>query len=1040
MYNSQKIQQQLHYLQEHVYANLQPIAPLWLWQDNREDRKVVPNDVAWESVSLNDTWQGRDSYYWLKFSVSIPELKHGQKFILRLDLGRTGGGNNSGFESLMFVNGKPFQAIDSNHKDALFDESFKKQKLEVKIMLWSGLEGGGPQQIQHYNLKEVSSGILNDTVRECYAYLKLIAQTITELDADEPLKYDYIKLIDASFAKFFWGNTSDSQITQNCQLILEDIRAFIKSHPNQKKDFQISAVGHTHIDVAWLWRLRHTREKTVRSFTTVLQLMKMYPNYKFFHSTPQVYEFIKEDYPDVYAQIKERIKEGRWEADGGTWLEPDTNIPSGEALTRQFLYGTQFFEKEFKSKQTVLWLPDVFGYSWALPQIMRGFDIENFMTTKISWNDTNRMPHDTFMWEGIDGSKVLTHFITTTDDQSNYRDPSKWMYTYNGEITPHTVLGTYHVYADKIYNNDLLLAYGHGDGGGGSTKEMIENIDIINQLPGLPSVRNTRVDDYFTRLRANIKKSNLALANWNGELYLEFHRGTYTSQARVKQQNRQLEFALRNLEIFYTQAMVQQNVEYPLVQITDLWTMVLRNQFHDILPGSAINEVYEDNKIEYQSGFNQIAKLNQKLKVNLSKNDDDSSYHILNTNAWDVTDVITINESKLGHFIDEKHNLLPMQRISGQVIVKVTVPALSAINIYFVDDDLKDDTVELQEETNTLQNAEYRISWNSCGQITEIYDLRNQRHALAPGEFSNQLMVYEDRPLEYDNWNIDKDYVEKAVQLNADSIEVVEQGPLHKSVIFKYHYGASLIVQEVVLRDDRRIDFKTHLDWHEHQQLLRTNFKINVIANEASYDIQYGNVKRSTSDNTSWDSAKFETVGHKWADLSQRDYGVALLNDAKYGYSVKKNNLSLSLLKSGIYPDTNADQGKFDFTYSIFPHQGDFVEGMVEPSAMELNNPLIVERNSEKVKEPLFKFNCEIPVVVDAIKLSENKKSIILRFHEYSGQDTKVMIKPTFKFNSAKLAKLNEALGQELFLENDDYFNVQLKPYQIMTIAFNISE
>ncbi|WP_125768578.1 alpha-mannosidase [Lapidilactobacillus wuchangensis] len=1040
MYNSQKIQQQLHYLQQHVYANLQPIEPLWFWQDDREDHRRVPSNANWQRISLNDAWQGRDSYYWLKFTISIPALKPNQRFVLHLDLGRTGGGNNSGFESLMFVNDEPFQAIDSNHQDAFFNDKFKSQKLEIKIMLWSGLEGGGPQQIQHYNLKKVSNGILNDTVRDCYAYLKLIAQTIEELDDDEPLKYDYIKLIDAAFAQFFWEDISNSQLTQDCQFVLESIKTFIKTHPHQKKDFQISAVGHTHIDVAWLWRLRHTREKTVRSFTTVLQLMKMYPDYKFFHSTPQVYEFVKEDYPDIYAQIKQRVKEGRWEADGGTWLEPDTNIPSGEALTRQFLYGTQFFENEFNSKQTVLWLPDVFGYSWSLPQIMRGFNIKNFMTTKISWNDTNRMPHDTFIWEGIDGSKVLTHFITTTDDQSNYRDPSKWMYTYNGEITPHTVLGTYHVYADKIYNNDLLLAYGHGDGGGGSTKEMIENIEIINQLPGLPRVSNTRVDDYFTRLRNNIKNSHLTLANWNGELYLEFHRGTYTSQARVKQQNRQLEFALRNLEILYTQAMIQQDVVYPMTQINGLWTMVLRNQFHDILPGSAISEVYDDNKIEYQNGFDQIAELNRKLQAIPSGDNKRNSYHIRNTNAWTVTNFVTIDEPEQGHFVDEKQNILPMQRLNDQAIVEVTVPALSAINVYFIADDESDNVSAPVKVTGSLQNDDYRISWNPQGQITEIYDLRYQRQALVLGEPSNQLTVYEDRPLEYDNWNIDKDYVEKAIQLKADSIELGSQGPLQKSVVFKYHFGDSLIAQEVVLRDDRRIDFKTHLDWHEHQQLLRTNFKVNVIANEASYDIQYGNVKRSTADNTSWDSAKFETVGHKWADLSQRDYGVALLNDAKYGYSIKKNNLSLSLLKSGIYPDTNADQGKFDFTYSILPHKGDFVEGMVEPSATELNNPLILEKGLGKIAEPLFKFNCDVPVIVDAIKLSENKKSIILRFHEYSGQDTKVMVKPTFKFNLAKKAKLNEDLEQELISDKDDDYSIQLTPYQVMTVAFIIDD
>lgn len=1035
MYQNDKYYQQLQFLKKYIYANFQTVTTLFLAEDKRAKILSLPANLAWKSIDIGDTWQGRDRYFWLKAQVKVPVLSADQHFILHLDLGRTGNGNNSGFESLLFVNGDPYQAIDSNHQDAYFDSQFSEQLLEITILLWTGLEGGGAHQIQHYALKDISAGVLNQTIRQCYVYLKLFYEIINELDEDEPLKYEYQRLLDWSLHQFDWGAMSAENIGYYCQKINQNVRQFIDAHQGEKKRFKISAIGHTHIDVAWLWRLKHTREKTARSFATVLRLMSEYPDYQFFHSTPQVYQFIKQDYPALYEQIKKRIKEGRWEADGATWVEPDMNIPSGEALTRQFLYGSRFFEKEFNVKQTVLWLPDVFGYSWSLPQIMKGFGIDNFMTTKISWNDTNRMPHDTFSWKGLDGTGVLTHFITTIDSQSDYRNPNNWMYTYNGDITPHTVFGSYHVYADKALNHDLLLAYGHGDGGGGSTREMIENISVLNKLPGLPVIENTRVDDYFRHLRQNIKRSRVSLPVWDGELYLEFHRGTYTSQARVKQQNRQLELAMRNLELSYVRALIERGIDYPHHELNSIWQLILRNQFHDILPGSAIHEVYQDNQKEYQDAFERIAALNNAIEQVIETSSD--HYTIRNNNAWTYTDYVMIPEKRSGIFVGVGDERLNSQKIESGYMVQITVPALQSVNIEFCPKSSQESTIpDVIETKNRLENENYRIIWNSQGQLISIYDKHYQHEILSSHNgLGNVLSVYEDRPLEYNNWNIDRDYDEKSMVLKANRIRIID-GPFLKVAIFDYTYRDSKIQQKLIMKhDSRRIDFKTSINWHEHEYLLRTDFNTSVRATEATFDIQYGNVKRSTTNNTSWEAAKFETVAHKWADLSQHDYGVALLNDAKYGYNAKDGHLSLSLLKSGIYPDTDADQGHHQFTYSLLPHKGDFVQGNIEQEAMELNNHLVVRHGKELMTEPILAFEAKHPVALDAVKLSEDQKYFIIRLHEYAGEDQKIVLQPNFPFKSVHWARLDEKVLEPISIQNKRIV-LQLKPYQIATVAF----
>ncbi|WGX77222.1 hypothetical protein QJS64_06965 [Paraclostridium bifermentans] len=488
------------------------------------------------------------------------------------------------------------------------------------------------------------------------------------------------------------------------------------------------------MDVAWLWRLKHTREKCARSFSTVLRLMERYPEYIFLQTQPQLYEYVKNDYPELYEAIKQKVKDGNWEVDGGMWLEADCNIPSGESLVRQILVGSRFIKEEFNKDVEYLWLPDVFGYSWALPQILKKSGIDMFMTTKISWNQYNRMPHDTFKWRGIDGSEILTHFITTPEPWSQ---PGSWFYTYNGRLTPKTVKGVWDAYTDKGITNDLLVSYGFGDGGGGVNREMLEYRKRLDKMPGLPNVKTGKASEYFRCLKEKVEKTEEYVHTWDGELYLEYHRGTYTSQAYTKMMNRKLELLYRETEWLSTVACLTNNdwSLYANNEITKGWKTILRNQFHDIIPGSSITEVYEDAKQEYKEAEGIALDIQNKLEE-IYINKDEHTWTIVNNSNWNRNESINIKCDEDGSFYDEDGNKLEYQRNKDEYTVEIkNIPALGYKRIILKVDDVQDDNNSVFEYCDgKISTPKYDIEWNEYGQLTSIYDKENKREVLAKGE------------------------------------------------------------------------------------------------------------------------------------------------------------------------------------------------------------------------------------------------------------------------------------------------------------------
>lgn len=1043
-WTEEKLEARIKELGTYRYREAMQLVEWQVQEDEDGANGEYPSQPAGHSViHLGDYWTGRDRYLWMYKRVDVPADWKGRRIVGRFDFGRTGGGNNSGFESLLFLNGKPYQGVDSNHQEVFLEEDTAGSTLDFAFRLWSGLEGGGKPTPQEHRIKLAELACLDEAADHLYFTGRAVLAVSRQLADSQPEKQELIATLNRAFAELDWTRPGSeafyASVAAGSALLQTKLAAMKREHP-----VTVTAVGHTHIDVAWLWRLTHTREKAARSFSTVLRLMKQYPEYIFLQTQPQLYDYIKQDYPEIYAEISERVKEGRWEAGGAMWLEADCNLTSGESLVRQILYGTKFFREEFGAECKYLWLPDVFGYSWALPQILRKSGIDTFMTTKISWSQYNRMPHDTFHWRGIDGTEVLAHFITTPEGPES----SAWYYTYNGLIEPFSVQGIWDQYRDKNLNRELLLSYGYGDGGGGVNREMLEMRRRLDEIPGVPNVKTGRADEYFERLQRTIESTDEYVHTWDGELYLEFHRGTYTSQAYNKRMNRKLELLYRESE--WLQAMLAAETgdlsRYPAQQLYEGWKIILRNQFHDIIPGSSIREVYEDSRAEYAEALRigeEAAASAKAGLMTLSDGRDEIEYTVFNGAFYNRGDLVILAdaECKDREWRDGSGRVLRSQRQGDKWLIEVPdLPMMGSAILKACPAEPAQLDVPFHWEDSRLITPFYILEWNGSGQITRIYDREAEREVLAMGECGNVLQVFEDKPKMYEAWDIDLFYQEKMREItDLQSMSLIESGPLAAVLELKWGYMDSTITQKVkVYTGNRRIDFETLVDWHERQQLMKVAFPVAVRSTEATYDIQFGNVKRPTHWNTSWDYARFESVGHQWADLSERGYGVSLLNDCKYGYDIKDHVMRLSLIKSATEPDWQADQGEHLFTYALLPHLGDWAAGRTVEEAWSLNNPLQAVQGgyTAGAGRSLIRTDAE-GIAIDAVKLSEQGDALIVRLHEYLGGRSEVTLTSDYPVYSWQVCDMME----RPLLEAVDGPEIRhrFKPYEINTFLVKFS-
>jgi alpha-mannosidase len=729
----------------------------------------------------------------------------------------------------------------------------------------------------------------------------------------------------------------------------------------------LAMTGHAHIDLAWLWPLAETRRKANRTFSTMIRLMDRYPDFRFNASTAQLYAFLEEDDPKLLAEIKKKVSSGQWEPIGAMWVEPDTNMPTAESFARQLLYGQRYFEKLFGKRHTICWLPDCFGFSPALPQLLRLAGIESFFTIKVNWSETNKMPFDLFWWEGLDGSRVLAH---------TFNNP---VGGYNAQTSPRAVVETWRNFRGKYLHPESLLAFGYGDGGGGPTEEMIERQRQLDDFPVVPKLRSTNVAEWYRAAHAKVR-NNLDLPVWVGEMYLELHRGTLTTQGRAKYLHRHAERALITAETLSSMATLLGEPFAPSLE--PHWRVVLRNEFHDILPGSSIREVYQEAEAELGEVVSAGLKVQQERLAAIAGK-------LAGSGRKPGILVVNPDLSPRPLRLVSSETLPNSQRIEGGSVLAsdASVPGLSASIILETGSDQA-----ATAEGRRLENTFVRVEIAEDGTIASLFDKRANRETLA--DRANQIWAYSDKPRNWDAWDIEDDYSRRGEEVLASKIEVVENGPHRAAIRVRRRFHDSEIVQDVRLwSNSARVEFRTDIDWHQRRTLLKARFPLAIRADFATFECAAGVIRRPTHRNTSWDEARFEVVGHRFADLSEHGYGVALLNDGKYGHHALRNELGLSLLRSPVYPDPLADEGRQSFTYALYPHQGDWLSGGVLAEAEDLNQPLLARVVKADAPSTWVAASVEgLTLGLAGFKSAEDGKALIFRTYEPAGARGKVAL------------------------------------------------
>ena len=959
------------------------------------------------------------SHYWFRTTATVPQSFSGKSvwMKIRTQIEEWDDGKNPQF--LVFINGEVVQGADMNHRDIwLFPNAAGGEELTIDIQAYTGtLHREFNFLVDLYVRDEEINKLYYDLLIPLQAFPRMGEDNKTRMDIQTVLN-EAINLLDMRLPyspKFY------ETLAQAREYLAENLYGKMAGY----SDIIATCIGHTHIDVAWWWTVAQTREKVVRSFATVLKLMEEFPSYKFMSSQPVLYYFLKQRYPELYEKIKQRVAEGRWETEGGMWLEADCNLTSGESLVRQFLHGKRFFREEFGQDNKILWLPDVFGYSGALPQIMRKSGIDYFMTTKLAWNQINRIPNDTFVWRGIDGSEILTHLITTTGvDQ----DPKKSFFTtYNGMLHPGAIMGGWERYQNKEINNDILVCYGYGDGGGGPTRPMLETSERMEKgIVGIPKVRQATARTYFEELNQRVK-NNRRLETWEGEFYFEYHRGTYTSMARNKKGNRKSELKMMDMETLGVLAQ-----DYPAEADTRLWRdIILLNQFHDILPGSSIAEVYDVTKGEYEALAAEVDNLIANLLTKLAGEGDGVT--IFNTLGFERNDVVKLGNVKATALRDENGTVYPVQQTAnGAVAYLAGIPSKGYKTLALAEAEAATPFVI---EGGKLETPFYTIQVDENGHFTSIYDKAEDREILKPGMKGNMLRMYEDKPMYYDNWDIDMYYVEKSWEVNdLVSMNWVDVGAVRATLELVWNCSQSVINQKIhFYADTRRIDFETNVDWKEHQHLLKAEFPLDLHTDEATFEIQFGNVTRKTHTNTSWDKARFESCGQKWMDVSEARYGVSLLNDCKYGHSVRDGVVGLTLIKCGVEPNPNADVEIHDFTYALYPHSGSWRDAGTVQEAYKVNVPAYVVAAGQPGAAYSYASVNKDNVVLETVKQAEDGNGTVIRLYECQNARTKTELTVPATFTKAYSTNLLEEIEEELRIV-DGKVNFTILPYEIKTI------
>ncbi|GAA1696303.1 glycoside hydrolase family 38 C-terminal domain-containing protein [Fodinicola feengrottensis] len=979
------------------------------------DALAAHADGKYESFEIGQPWGSPWSTTWFELTGQVPADWAGERVEVVMDLGFDGEGPGFQAEGMAYdADGVPIKGIAPLNAYVPVAEGVENVHLFIEAAANpSILHDFLPTEMgdrltapdaKLYRLVKAELAVRHEDVWQLIHDVEVLDEVMRQLPVTEPRRHLILRALDRALDALDLHDVPGTAAAAREQL------ADALASPANASAHHLSATGHAHIDSAWLWPLRETVRKASRTFANVTALAKDYPELVFSASQAQQYAWVKENQPHIYQRIQDAVKSGNWSPVGSMWVESDANLPGGEALARQLVVGKRFFAEEFGVDTQEIWLPDSFGYTAAFPQLARLAGVRWFLTQKLSWNQTNRLPHHTFWWEGIDGSRVFTHFPPVD--------------TYNAVFSGEELSRAVSQYAEKGFGSTSLIPFGHGDGGGGPTRDHVERARRLANLEGAPRVTIEKPSAFFARAEAEYPDAPV----WSGELYLEFHRGTYTSQHLTKAGNRRSEHLLREAELWATTAALQ-GKDYPYEKLEELWKTVLLHQFHDILPGSSIAWVHREARETYA----RVAGELETLIAGAFGDGEGDGIRVFNAGPQARSEVVAV-PVELAHGVEADQKLA-----DGRVAMWSQTPALGTGT---AEPSLPGGVTPVSVTDRGLDNGLVRVRLDDNGNLQSVFDLEKGREALAPGTVGNLLQLHPDHPNQWDAWDIDKFYKHKHTDLSdVDSIEILDAGPLSGAIRVRRSFGESKISQVLRLTaGSQRLDIETEIDWHESEKVLKASFPIDVHADRAASEIQFGHVYRPTHANTSWDAARFEVYAHRWVHVAEPGYGVAIVNDATYGYDVGRSTragggttttVRLTLLRAPKSPDPETDQGIHQFTYSI--RAGAQIADAVS-EGYSLNLPLRVAAGSSTDK-PLVSVS-GAGVMTEAVKLAEDRSGdVIVRFYESSGSRTTAAVSTGFDAASAKVVDLLErpladAAGEVV----DGELRVPLRPFEIVTV------
>jgi len=1001
----------------------------------REHHRQCPSgaNFKWKKVERGFKWGKAWESTWFRAEVVLPESLVGKKVFVAAETGAV--------ECMMEVDGelkglfnssKEVGARGNHHHCLMAMQGQKKKKYTLAFEAYAGHPCVGTQP------RDPRGNSTGDPTSYIHAYRGIFLCEKREDVADFVFDLKVLnELVESLDNESFRANKLVIELAKVYEVVHQDPTDYPEEswRPLLKKARKLMApllkarngdsapragiIGHSHMDTAWLWTMQETIRKCARTYAEALSLMDQYPEYLFLQSAPYHSQWMKDHYPKLFAKIKKKIAEGRWEPNGGMWVEPDCNMPSGESLIRQFLEGYKFTKAEYNYQGNAYWQPDVFGYSANLPQIMKGCDVDYFLTTKLSWNQTNRFPYDTFHWKGIDGSTVIAHFNTT----HTYPSPK------------HLIKETQEI-IHKDVQDRRLCTFGLGDGGGGPEYEMLEMARRVKDLEGCPPATFTTLAGFMDELKEELGP---ALPVYEGELYLEAHRGTLTSIHKIKRGNRKFEFALRDLD-YLSVLCGTRGLSVPSARIEELWKILLRNQFHDVLPGTSLPEVHDTAVEELETGIADTVKLTLDLASKMAgKAGDAKEWQVINNLGWSVNDLVRIPGLKREmQCVDENQRTQWIEDLQGNTSLYVHLAELPAFGQTAIQLKSGSDPSPspFKFSGSTLVTPFAKVKFDKHGSISSFIDKTASRELVVDRPL-NAILLGEDVPDMWDNWDIDYDQKLKLKKENR-LIEraVVADGPLQFRLRQKYELGQhSTFSQDIIFyAHTPRVDFETVVDWREKHCLLKAEFKLNVKVDSSRHEIQFGHVTRPTHDNLSQDRVQFEVCNHKWTDLSETRYGVALLNDSKYGISAKDETLSISLLKGGCHPDPRGDEGMHEFTYSLLPHASGFNAADVVHPAYQLNSPPLLFKAAvpKREHEALVSLDKE-HVICNHIKWAEKDKAYVLRLYEAEKTACNLTLEFPDFVKRVEAVNMLEENGSALKLR-DGKVALAMKAFEIKTI------